>query len=79
MHQKAIEKEFQGGSDDEDDLFAIREKSNDEKQAEEDDYKNWLLSQLKSETNCQQAFKDWLDFQEKKKSELEVNDRFLME
>jgi hypothetical protein len=56
-----------------------RVKSDEEAKVEEEEYRSWLLSTLKSEQNCQSAFKDWLDHQERDRQNLDEKDRFLME
>jgi hypothetical protein len=65
--------------DDADDLLVTRDKSTDEKQVEEEEYRSWLLSTLKAEENSKTAFRDWVDFQERKRKDLNENDRFLIE
>lgn len=79
MQQSALGVDTNAEAEPEDDnLFALRQKSNEERDDEDAGYKEWLLNSLQSEKSCQRAFKDWFDYQEQKRADLDENEKFLM-
>ena len=55
-----------GDVEEEDDLFTVRQKSEEEIQRDEDEYRRWLLDQLKADKTTRTAFEDWLAHSEGK-------------
>ncbi|KAI8086583.1 KRI1-like family C-terminal-domain-containing protein, partial [Halteromyces radiatus] len=64
-------------SDDDDGFLVKREKSKSEKEAEEDDYRQFLLNNLKEDEASSKAFADWENFKEN--PNVNADDAFLID